>query len=362
MGKYNGIYNQVLSQFPLYLVMPSYFIRLIVRTITIILLIASPVRADECNFPHFNSRPLVQESATEVRVGIFVINILNVDDHEETYAVDFYLQLEWNDPRLVHEGREDICILTLDDVWDPNMRLHNQYHVEKGTDDIVHINPDGKVIYRQRFTGELISTTDISDFPFDSRTLPISFVAVGYSPADVQLVFDTKHSGRSDIFSIPNWVIGEDEPHIGKFEVITGKQFARFDFNFEATRRSTYFIWSALVPLIIIIFMSWGVFWINPRELGPQLSLAAMSMLTLTTYRFTLANILPPVSYLTRMDIFVLGASLLIFLALGEAILTGALASRGKTEIAIKLDYISRYIFPLTFLILIFCTFMVGYD
>jgi len=325
-------------------------------------LVHSAVTDDQCNFPHFNSRPLAQEGHTEVRVGIFVINIQDVDEHKGTYTVDFHLWSEWNDPRLVHQGSEDICVLTLDDVWDPNIRLDDQHHVVKGNDDNVYIYPNGKVIYRQRFTGELISTSDISDFPFDSRTLSISFIAVGYSPAEVHLVVDTAHSGRARLFSISNWSIGQGKPQIGEFEVYAGKHFARFDFNFESTRRFTYFIWSAVVPLFIIILMSWGVFWINPKELGAQLGLAAMAMLTLTTYRFTLANILPPVSYLTRMDIFVLGASLLIFLALSEAILTGTLASRGKEEIAIKLDYISRYIFPLTFIILTVCTFMLGYD
>ena len=64
--------------------------------------------------------------------------------------------------------------------------------------------------------------------------------------------------------------------------------------------------------------MSWAVFWVDPKEIGPQLGLAATSMLTLIAFQFAFTGLLPRISYLTRADRFVFSASLLVFLALVE--------------------------------------------
>ena len=69
--------------------------------------------------------------------------------------------------------------------------------------------------------------------------------------------------------------------------------------------------------MAIIVFMSWVVFWLGPQHVGPRLSVSVTSMLTLVAYRFLLGQSLPPVSYLTRLDYFLLGATVLVFIALG---------------------------------------------
>ncbi|MFV2073735.1 MAG: hypothetical protein ACC742_13935, partial [Thermoanaerobaculales bacterium] len=46
--------------------------------------------------------------------------------------------------------------------------------------------------------------------------------------------------------------------------------------------------------MAIIVFMSWVVFWIDPRHVGPRISVAVTSMLTLIAYRFLLGQLLPP--------------------------------------------------------------------
>ncbi len=50
-------------------------------------------------------------------------------------------------------------------------------------------------------------------------------------------------------------------------------------------------------------------------------------MLTLIAYRFLLGGMLPRISYLTRLDYFLLGSTVLVFLALVEAACTSRLAT-----------------------------------
>jgi hypothetical protein len=77
-----------------------------------------------------------------------------------------------------------------------------------------------------------------------------------------------------------------------------------------------------------------------------------ISMLTLIAYQFALGNSVPRISYLTRLDIFMLGSVVLVFLALVRTVITGALTNRGHVGPARTINYHSRWIFPLAFLLI----------
>ncbi|RLC67572.1 MAG: hypothetical protein DRH97_04665, partial [Chloroflexi bacterium] len=106
-----------------------------------------------------------------------------------------------------------------------------------------------------------------------------------------------------------------------------------------------------IIPLVLIIMMSFTVFWVDPKELGPQLGIAATSMLTLIAFQFAINSYLPRIFYLTRMDLLVLGATILVFLALTEAVITSLLAKNNRRELALVVDRCARIIFPATFIL-----------
>ena len=100
--------------------------------------------------------------------------------------------------------------------------------------------------------------------------------------------------------------------------------------------------------------MSWLVFWIDPKESGSQISVAITAMLTLIAYRFSIGALVPKVSYLTRLDYFILGSTLMVFLSLLLVVITSNLAKSNQTQLALRIDRWSRIIFPS---MLIFVTF-----
>ena len=80
-------------------------------------------------------------------------------------------------------------------------------------------------------------------------------------------------------------------------------------------------------------------------------------MLTLVAYRFLLGQSLPPVSYLTRLDYFLLGATILVFVALIQVALTSTTEESDPTARAIAVNRISRWVFPAAFALLIVWSF-----
>jgi hypothetical protein len=125
-------------------------------------------------------------------------------------------------------------------------------------------------------------------------------------------------------------------------------------YTMVASRHISYYWYKVVAPMAIIIFLSWAVFYIDPIQVGAQIGVSATSILTLIAFLLRLENILPPISYLTTMDYFVFAALLIVFLAYTEAVISTSLALKGRQETAAKLDFWSRFIYPVFFLLIIF--------
>ena len=68
--------------------------------------------------------------------------------------------------------------------------------------------------------------------------------------------------------------------------------------------------------MILVVAMSWLVFWIGPHLVASKISVGVTTMLTLIAYRFAIGGMVPRLSFLTGLDYFVLGSSVLVFLTL----------------------------------------------
>lgn len=104
--------------------------------------------------------------------------------------------------------------------------------------------------------------------------------------------------------------------------------------------------------------MSGAVFWIDASNTSSQISVGYTAILTLVAYRFLIGHMVPEISYLTRLDIFIFGASILVFLVLGEAILTGRLTAHGKLNLAIRIDRWCRALFISAFIAITLIAFV----
>jgi hypothetical protein len=118
-----------------------------------------------------------------------------------------------------------------------------------------------------------------------------------------------------------------------------------------------FYLIKIIFPLILIVIMACLVFWIDPKQWGVQITISMTSMLTLIAYRFSIGATLPTISYLTRMDTFVFGSTVLVFLCLLEVVTTSSLAKGGHLKLARRMDKWCRVIFPLAFAMLAIYSF-----
>jgi hypothetical protein len=297
-------------------------------------------------------RPDAESGPTRVTIALYIVDISRIDDVDLTATVDFHLRIEWNDPRLASEAG-GVRVLDVDEIWTPTPQVANERRLFKTFDEVVRVAPDGHVMYRQRFHGTITTPLDLRNFPLDRNTVRFRVVAAGYGPygpEEVEFVIDERITGQRHPLSLIDFRVADGTARLGTFEILPGgEEFSEFAYTLEVRRAQAYFIWKIIFPLATIVFMSWAAFWMDPSQQGSRVSVSITSVLTLIAYRFLLGAIVPRISYLTRLDIFILGATILVFLGLVEIVISGNLTARGSDRAGRHLDRGSRLFFPVAF-------------
>ena len=288
------------------------------------------------------------EAAVPVRLSVSVLDVDDIDPAAQSFVANVYLEARWMDARLAHPGPGERAV-ALAEIWHPRIQFLNQQRVVTTLPAIAEVAPGGEVVYRQRVWGPFSQPLDVADFPFDEQDFDLLLIAAGFDLDEVVLQDDPERpSAMAPDFSVADWSVETFEVAAEGHRVAPQQpELSLFRVTLRAERHSTYFLVKVIVPLLMIVGMACVVFWLDPSNASTQIGVATTSMLTLIAYRFTLAGYVPRVSYLTRMDTFLLGASAIVFLILVVAVATAFLAARGRLETALRLERHCRWAFPL---------------
>jgi len=296
----------------------------------------------------------------KISVGVWIADITKIDSVAQTFSANFVLVMRWHDARLAHAGPGSKRY-PLEEVWHPPWLLGNtEGGVERSLPETVDVAADGSVLYRQRIVGSFAQALDLRAFPFDHDTFRIHVVVPGYTPEDIEFLPDpifvakgfSEGAGIAPELTMQEWRV--DSPATRALPYIAGPdvRVAGYACEFTAFRNTRHFIVKVIIPLFLIVMMSWTVFWIEPTNSGSQISLAVTTVLTLIAYRFAVDAEVPKLPYTTRLDAFILASTLLVFGSLVEVIVTTNLAEHGRIDFARAIDRRSRVIVPIVFLIL----------
>lgn len=308
------------------------------------------VNANE--FP--SSRPNEKNGPTRINIGLYIIDIEDIDNKNQSFTADVVVRLKWKDERLAGINGP----IPLNSIWNPNIHIYNLRKVEAHFPKVVKVSNDGWVQYTQRYYTTLSSPLDFTEFPFDKQRLPISLLAFGFTPDQVEMVFET--AGGSSKFSISDWQIEEVGATVSNLRANMFKDDSeeivrpKLDYVFSAHRYIQYYWWKVLAPLMLILFLSWAVFWIDPSQVAAQIGVSGTAILTLIAFLFRLENILPPVSYLTHIDHFIFTTLIMVFFSYTEALVSTTFALKGKIVFAHRLDMIFRIGYPIIFVVILF--------
>ena len=217
------------------------------------------------------------------------------------------------------------------------------------------MRPDGSLRLVETVNAAAKTDLDLRAYPFDRQKLEAVFEVLGFDESEVVLEASTT-AGTSigDVAAVrtPQWnlvragtsIRSYPASHAGRLGVAS-----TFVVDMDVERKSLFMVRLVMVPLVLIVMLSWSVFWMDQSSLGDRISVSFIGILTVVAYQFMLSEILPRISYLTltngflNMSFFVMCASVVVNLWVGS------LDRRGQTATGDRIDRRCRWIFPVVY-------------
>ena len=300
-------------------------------------------------------RPDATGAATMITTGVYLIDIDEIDDVSQRFSVDMFVSTTWQDPRLALPEKEQfgkIRMIPLDKIWTPRGLIVNDRGLNLQLPPVASVDALGNVQYRQRLSGELAADLNFKEFPFDVQRLPIDIISYQYQPDEVRFSSDSVITGDAESFSAEGWRFRILESEFGEFTVPgTGIARPRLTHFIEAQRNGQYYLLTMFLPMSLIVFMAWTAFWLQPNIVPPRIAISTASIFSLIALGFSIRLSLPRFSYITRADQFVIGCTLLVFLALGVAVIGSRWANADRMEHALRLNAVARWAYVGLFLL-----------
>jgi hypothetical protein len=308
-------------------------------------------------------RPNRSGPPTEVRIGIYLLDLTRIDDVNQLFSVDLFVDVTWQDPRLAVPEKMRIGKIQrrpLEEIWTPRLLILNDRGLSAHLPRVAEIDDLGNVNTQQRVSGELSTNLLFKDFPFDTQLLPIRIVSYSYSAQDLHFSIDNQIGWVDGPLSAEGWRFRIIGPEIDEFYIPAKETvWAQLTYLIEAKRNSQYYMLTMFLPVSMIVLMSWFVFWLPPDVIPSRVGISTASIFSLIAFSLSIRMGLPRVSYLTHADTFLIACTLLVILALGMVVIGTRWVQTDRLKDALRLNAVTRWVYAGLFFLTATITLMV---
>lgn len=258
------------------------------------------------------------EKPVKVLLTVMFNKIVSINEVDETYTLDGYLEAKWHDPNHTVKDRHMFvgpqAEEALTKIWWPYFELINTVGSREVQNRRFTLDPydpeaaQGNATYFERFRASLRSNMDFHRYPFDSQYFTVVIESFGYTKDDLEFTYSEEQLCKSKLEPHPEW------DHLGIMKPEVEEQsdsYMRIILGIKAERKPEYFYFQFFLPLLLIVASAWIVFWL--RDFSEQITIAFTLMLTLVAFTFFTSTLLPRLPYNTFIELSVLSGYLSIF-------------------------------------------------
>ena len=164
-----------------------------------------------------------------------------------------------------------------------------------------------------------ISTITLKNY-YNLRSFPFDKQKLIYKISDDSFLLDSRVlMPREQTFkTLKKFINTDDIPGWNKIDyeinLIKTQKVAAMEGDYNSgieivvflERKSGYYIFKVIFPIMLILMVCWSVVWIHPRELESRLTITIVCLLSLIAYNFVIDAELPKLEYLTVLDWIIL--------------------------------------------------------
>ncbi|KAI6226483.1 Ligand-Gated ion Channel [Aphelenchoides fujianensis] len=262
-----------------------------------------------------------------VSVSIVVSNIRAVSEVTMDYALEMFYRESWLDPRLTYDkakfrNKSEFALhesyanfLWIVDSFIPNaISSKNPRKQSISHRSLLRLSENGQVLYSRRISVVAECAISLSYFPFDSQTCKVGFESYGYTAEHV--VYAWSHGAKEALklhkFELPDLRIKEAfvTSHLESYA--TGN-YSRLYVCFTFTRSAGFCFLQLIIPSTAVVITCWVSLWMeNDSSFADTISI----LLTITFLLFSYNEVMPRVSYLKALDIWLAVCFMIVFMSL----------------------------------------------
>jgi hypothetical protein len=280
--------------------------------------------------------------------------ITNINQKAQNFTMVGNLFMEWVDPsfafspdtckcgkKIFEPSQFDQMVKEKGLLW-PRFVFYNQQGRRATQEAVFHVFPNGEVKYFERFA----VTLQAPDFnfvriPFDPQKFFIRIVCL--EPQELYVYTVDKELTKI------GQKLGEEEWYITKFGAeVSSLEFDEFksmcSFHFVSKRHLSYFIFRIIIPLLLIVMVSWVTFFL--RDYAKRIDVSGANLLVFVAFNFTIATSLPRLGYLTFLDTFLILGFAITALTVVYNVILKRLWTHDKKDLCKKIDRYFMWCYP----------------
>ncbi|KAL4230921.1 Glycine receptor subunit alpha-3 [Mactra antiquata] len=288
-----------------------------------------------------------------VGINMYINSMFSISEKNMDYSMSIFLRERWVDDRLVYNDTLNLTRLNLhsslfDDIWEPDLYIVNEkysdYHEVTVPNKLIHIYPDGTVQMSARVTGTFSCLMHLQKYPFDDQHCHFEVESYGFSTETMKFEWSGTAVSIAESIEFPQFTQTDIRSYICEKDYY-GITYPCVGVTIVLKRNYAYHMIQIYIPSILIVVLSWVNFWLDVSAVPARISLGLLTVLTMTTQSSGARADLPKVSYVKAIDVYMATCLTFVFLALLEFALINVLArtdSRSPLENKIKKTKITK--------------------
>ncbi len=333
--------------------------------LVVLILAAAPTASGD---PRLLALPSPADGGPVTVQARFELRDLNeIDDEREVFEFSGVLRLEWSDPRQAFDPvtsgvRERLYqgAYQFNETftgWFPQIVLVNESGLYESHGVLLRVRPRGAITLVQTINAAAKADLDLRAYPFDRQIFEAVFTVLGHDDREVVLESATtgerpNHRGTGRI-RVPQWRLDRVD------ELVRSQESSLFDSRGASStfvvrlameRKSLFIVRLVIIPLFLIVILSWSVFWMDHSSVGDRVNVSFIAILTVVAYQIVLSEILPRISYMTLMNGFLNMSFFVVCASVVVSLWVGSLDRRGLVDVGDRIDRRCRWIFPILYL------------
>lgn len=292
----------------------------------------------------------------------FILNDVNrIDLEHQVFEVEGTLVARWLDGRQAFDTLEagvsekiyqgDYQFSELAEGWWPQLVIMNAAGPHVRQAQLLRQRSDGTMTYVEELNATVEIPVNLHRFPFERQRFDIVFEVLGFAADELTLAAWPGGTGMSDVgVRVVGWDLTNVEARSGtarsRHDIDGVEEVSTFTVSLDVVRRPGFMIRVVIFPMVLLVALSWSVFWMDRESLGDRMSISFLGILSVVGYQLTVSNALPKINYFTLLSAFIYVSFVTTCASVLVNLRVGRLDRAGRTSAGDRVDRVCRWAFP----------------